>query len=93
MQGEEHFKLKVNVGTKHKSNQVDRNKCGLEIRRGLYDTVPNRQEPGIIGPGGPFQSYIQGFSLFKGLYFDISRVQVSKLPWGSSRNSSLLIAL
>lgn len=67
MQGEELFKLKSSVGTKHNSNKVDRNKCRLEIRRrGLYDTVPKQQEPGIIGPGGPFQSYFQGFFIIEG---------------------------
>lgn len=55
MQGDELFELKGNVGTKHNSNKMDRNKCRLEIkRRGLYNTVPKQQKSGITGPGGPF---------------------------------------
>lgn len=61
------FKLKGNAGTNHSSNKLDRNKCRLKIRRiGLYDTVPKQQEPGITGPGGPFQSYFQGFFIIEG---------------------------
>lgn len=67
MQGEELFKLKGNASTKHSGNKVDRNKCRLEIGiGGLYSAVSKQQEPGIIGPGGPFQPYFQGFFIIEG---------------------------
>lgn len=67
MQGEVLLKLKGNASTKHSGNEVDRNKCRLEIGiGGLYDAVLNQQEPGITGPGGPFQPYFQGVVIIEG---------------------------
>lgn len=67
MQGKELYKPKGNVGTKHTSNKTDRNKCRLEIRRrGLNNAMQKQQKPETIGPGGPFQSYFQGFFIIEG---------------------------